>query len=190
MKYVLSGIGMLFGLVFVFMLMTVGVVSAANKPKRDNEQVLPGKGDTPKKAIIIYQPAITKVTTRMAQQLAAGLNEGGYEVTVNHPGKHLSMDLSGYDLIIFGSPTYAGQLAKALTKYMEQVCPELAKAPGKAPRLVLFATGGLEQTEEFDRLADILSGLNVVRKIKFSPGPQEKNDQIAYDLGIALAKND
>ncbi|HEY8344081.1 MAG TPA: hypothetical protein VIL66_02710 [Bacillota bacterium] len=190
MKYVLNGIGMLFGLVFVFMLITVGVVSAANKPRREHEQVLPGKGNTPKKAIIIYQPAITKVTTRMAQQLAAGLNEGGYEVTLNHPGKHLSMDLSGYDLIIFGSPTYAGQLTKALTQYMEQVCPELVKAPGKAPRIVLFATGGLEQTEEFDRVAGILSGLNVVRNIKFTSGSLEKNEQIAYDLGIELAKND
>ena len=187
MKYVLNGIGMLFGLVFVFMLITVGVVSAANKPKRENEQILPGKGDTPKKAIIIYQPGITKVTTRIAQHLAAGLNEGGYEVTLNHPGKYLSTDLSGYDLIILGSPTYAGQLAKALTKYMEQVCPKLAKAPDKAPRLVLFATGGLEQTEEFDRLTHILSGLNVVRKIKFTP---KKNERIAYDLGIELAKND
>lgn len=183
MKYVLSGIGILFGLVFVFMVLTVGVVSAANKSKGDKEQVLPGKGETPKKAIVIYQPALSKITTQMAQQLAAGLNAGGYEVTLNHPGKHLSTDLSGYELIVFGSPTYAGQLTKALTNYMAEVCPQLAKTTEKTPRIVLFATGGLEQTEEFDRLAELLTGLNVVKKVKFSPKGQN-----AYDLGLELAQ--
>jgi|SRR5690554_315283 len=188
MKCVLSGIGILFGLVIIFMLLTVGAVFAANKAKRDNEQVLPGKGETPKKAIIIYQPVLTKVTTRMAQQLAVGLNDGGYEVTLNHPGKHLSTDLFGYELIAFGSPTYAGQMTKALTNYMARVCPQLAKTKGEALRIVLFATGGVDQTEEFDRLAETLAGLNVVKKVKFSPGSKEKNEQIAYDLGFELTQ--
>jgi flavorubredoxin len=188
MKYVLSAIGTLFGLFIAFMLLAIGVVSAANKPKGDHEQVLPGKGENPKKAIIIYQPAIGKITTKMAQQLAAGLNEGGYEVTLNHPGKHLSRDLSGYELVIFGSPTYAGQLTKAITNYMVQVCPQLAAATSEKTRIAVFATGGLDQTEEFDRLAETLSGLNVVKKVKFATGPEEDKKKKAYDLGIELAK--
>ncbi|NLY91373.1 MAG: hypothetical protein GX081_07170 [Firmicutes bacterium] len=183
MKQILNGIGILFALFFVFMVLLVSVVSAANKPKGNKEQVLPGKGERPRKALIIYQPGLTKITSRRAQELAAGLNAGGYEVTLNHPGKHLTTDLSGYELVIFGSPTYAGQLTKALTNYMAQVCPGLAKATGETPRIVLFATGGLEQTEEFDRLAELLTGLNVVKMVKFSPkGPN------AYDLGLELAQ--
>lgn len=188
MRYVFGGIGILFGLLFVFMLLTVGLVSAANKPKGDHEKVLPGKGETSKKAIIIYQPALTKFTTKVARQLAAGLNEGGYEVTLNHPGKHLSRDLSGFNLIIFGSPTYAGQLTKALTNYMAQVCQQLVKITDETPRIAVFATGGIDQTEEFDRLAETLRGLNVVKKVKFVAGPEEENIKMAYDLGIELAK--
>ncbi|HEY8392529.1 MAG TPA: hypothetical protein VIL83_07370 [Capillibacterium sp.] len=183
MKHILSGIGLFFTFLFVLMLLLAGVVSAAGKPKGNKEQVLPGKGDKPKKALIIYQPALTKVTTRRAQELAAGLNAGGFEVTLNHPGKHLTTDLSGYDLVIFGSPTYAGQLTKALRDYLAEAAPVLAKAAGETPRIVIFATGGLEETEEFDRLAGLLTGLNVVKKVKFTPkGPD------AYNLGLELAQ--
>lgn len=183
MKHILSGVGFLFSLLFVLMVVMVGVVTAANKPKDDKEQVLPGKGEIPKKAMLIYQPALTKITTKIAQELAAGLNAGGYEVTLNHPGKHLATELSGYELVVFGSPTYAGQMTKALTNYMQQVCPQLAKEKGVKPRIVLFATGGLDQTEEFDRLAGLLSGLNVTKKVKFTAkGPN------AYDLGLELAQ--
>jgi len=178
-----SGIGVFLILVFVLMVLTVGMVSAANKPKGDKEQVLAGKGEKPKKAMIIYQPALTKITTEIAQELAAGLNAGGYEVTLNHPGKHLSTDLSGYELVVFGSPTYAGHMTKTLTKYMQQACPQLATATGVKPRIVLFATGQLDQTEEFDRLEGLLSELNVVKKVKFTPKGQN-----AYDLGLELAQ--
>jgi flavorubredoxin len=183
MKYLLHGIGIFFALIFAVMVLMVGVVAAVNKPKGDKEQVLPGKGDRPKKAIIIYQPALTKITARIAQELAAGLNAGGYEVILNHPGAHLSTNLSGYELVVFGSPTYAGQLTKALTNYMQQVCPQLAAATDQTPRIVLFATGGLDQTEEFDRLAGLLTGLNVVKKVKFT-----SKGQNAYDLGLELAQ--
>lgn len=183
MKPILSGIGFCLAFLIVLMLLVTGMVSAANKPKGDKEEILPGKGEKPKKAIIIYQPALTKVTTRRAQELAAGLNAGGYEVTLNHPGQDLAADLSQYDLVLFGSPAYAGQLTKALTDYMAEACPALAKAAGTTPRLVLFATGGLDQTEEFDRLAGLLAGLNVVKKVKFTPkGPD------AYALGLELAQ--
>jgi len=183
MKYILNGIGVLFTLLLVFMVLLVGVVTTANKPKGDNEQVLSGKDGITKKAMIIYQPGFTKFTTRIARELAAGINAGGYGVTINHPGKHLSTDLSGYELVIFGSPTYAGQLTKALTNYLTQVCPQLVKATGESPRIVLFATGGLAQTEEFERLDGMLAGLNVVKKVKFS-----SKEQSAYDLGLELAQ--
>ena len=188
MKYVLSGIGIMFGLFFVLMLLTVGFVSTVNRSKGDRGQVLPGEGENARKAIIIYQPAATKATTKVAQQLAAGLNAGGYEVTLNHPGEHLSPDLSGYGLIIFGSPTYAGQLTKTLTDYVVQVCSQLRAAMGETPRLALFATGAVDQLEEFDRLAETLNGLNVVKKVKFLSGAKETNEKTAYDLGLELAQ--
>ena len=54
-----SGIGVFLILVFVLMVLTVGMVSAANKPKA-MEQVL-ARVKNPE-GVIIYQPALTKIT--------------------------------------------------------------------------------------------------------------------------------
>jgi flavorubredoxin len=186
MKNFLIGVGVVFGILFVFMLLTVGVVSAANKPKGDKEEVLPGKKGNSKKALIIYHPGISKFTTRMTHQLAKGLNEGGYEVTLNHPGDHLSTDLSGYTLVVFGSPTYAGQISSAMRKYMARACPQIANTLTMG--IVLFSTGALDEIQEFDKLEEMLVGLNVVKKVKFLAGSKTENDKTAYDLGIELVK--
>ena len=186
-KIILSIIGCLFLIMLFCMLVMVGIVTVVNRPRGDREEVLSGKGANPKKALIIYQPALTNVTRQAAKQLADGLNAGGYEVTLNHPGNHLTVDLSGYDLVVFGSPTYAGQLTKALTQYMARGCPQLAKEGAEGPRVVLFATGGVDERQEFDRLAELLSGGKVVREVKFLTGDKEYAAK-AYALGAELAQ--
>ena len=54
--------------------------------------------------------------------------------------------------------------------------------------IVLFSTGALDETQEFDKLEEMLVGLNVVKKVKFLAGSKTENDKTAYDLGIELVK--
>lgn len=186
MKKIFIGIGVVFGFLFLFMLLMVGVISVVNRPRGAKEEVIPGKEGISKKALIIYQPGISKFTTKMARQLAKGINAGGYEVVLNHPGNHLTTDLSEYALVVFGSPVYAGQISSTLSKYMERVSLEMAGV--STTRIVLFSTGSLEQTEEIDRITETLNRLKVVKKVKFMTGAKEENDKIAYDLGMELAE--
>jgi flavorubredoxin len=181
LKNILIGAGVVFGLIFLAMISMVMIVSSVNKPKGNKEEVLAGNGRS-KKALIVYQPALTGITSRVARQIAKGLNEGGYEVTLNHPGEHLPADLSQYPIIVFGSPVYATQLSKALTDYMSKV----QEYPSR--RIVLYSTGSvMNEVKELDAMESLLKGGKAFKKVKFSAAGNNDNDKLAYELGKELA---
>ena len=118
----------------------------------------------------------------MAHQIAKGLNDGGYEVTLNYPGDHLSADVSSYSLLVFGSPVYSGQPSKALTDYMSKI------KVSSSSRIVLYSTGGFKFYMELDTMEKSLKSMTAYKKIKFLTGAKKENDTIAFDLGKELSK--
>lgn len=182
LKIILLGAGILFGLLIVTMLGMVMTVSSVNKPKGNKESVLASSNQS-KKALIVYQPALTNITTNAARQIAKGLNDGDYEVTLNHPGEHLPVDLSKYAIVVFGSPVYASQVPKVLTDYISKV--EIFSQG----RIVLFSTGSVvNELIELDTMENLLKGAKAFKKVKFSAAGNNDNDKLAYDLGRELAK--
>lgn len=181
-KNILIGAGSILGLLIVTMIVMVMIVSSVNKPKGNKEEVL-AKNDHLKKALIVYQPALTNITSGVARQIAKGLHEGGYEVTLNYPGEHLPTDLSQYSVIVFGSPVYAGQVSKALTDYMSKVKVH------STGRIALYSTGSvMNEVKELDAMENLLKGVKTYKKVKFFTAGNKDNDQLAYDLGKNLAK--
>lgn len=47
--------------------------------------------------------------------------KAGRTITLNTPGKHLSSDISGYSIVVFGSPNYGGSPGEALLNYMKRI---------------------------------------------------------------------
>jgi flavodoxin len=133
------------------------------------------------KALIVYQPGITGFTHEMAHQIAAGLNDKGYEVMLNHPGRFLSSDVSQYSLVIFCSPVYSGQPSRALSDYMSTV------KTSPSCRIVLISTGGFKYYMELDAMERSLRGTKAYKKVKFITG-DSGNDRSAYHLGLELSK--
>lgn len=180
-KGILIGVGSVFGLFFLMMIIMVVIVSSVNKPKGNKEEIL-ASTDHSRRALIVYQPALTNITANVARQIAKGLHEGGYEVTLNCPGEHLPVDLSKYPVIVFGSPVYAGQISKALTDYMTKV----SNYP--SGRIALYSTGSvMNEVKELDTMESFLKGAKAYKKVKFSAAGKNNNDQLAYDLGKELA---
>ncbi|MCX7772935.1 MAG: flavodoxin domain-containing protein [Clostridia bacterium] len=168
---------------FLAMLVAMGglvlFMNSANGDKGDNKTVLASVDENAPKALVVYQPSISKNSDKVAKAIAQGLNEKGYEVTLNYPGKHLDTSLSEYDLVVFGSVVYAGQPAKALADYM-------ATVKAYAPRVALFSVGGLDQSPELDALEKLVVGSSVESKTKFTTKNQDMVKE-AKALGLSLA---
>lgn len=95
--------------------------SYLNSQKGSKVEVLSSSQPSPQKALIIYQPGISDISSRIAHQITKGLNDEGYEVTMNYPGDHLSADVSKYSLLVFGTPVYSEQPSKALIDYISRI---------------------------------------------------------------------
>lgn len=181
LKNILIGAGAILGLMFLAMISMVAVVSSVNKPKGNKEEVLAGNGGI-KKALIVYQPALSGITTNVARQIGKGLNEAGFEVTLNHPGDHLPVDLSKYQVVVFGSPVYAGQTSKVLKDYMSKV------QISSLGRIGLYSTGSvMNELTELDTMEGLLKGVKVYKKVKFSAAGNNDNDKLADKFGKELA---
>jgi flavorubredoxin len=148
----------------------------------DRHEVLKAATENPEKALVVYQPSVTSASSDVAHAIAKGLNDGGYEVTLNTPGKHLSADISSYSVVVFGSPNYGGSPGKPLLDYMMQI----GDFNGK--RILLFSTSGSADGRlEFDKLEALLQGMKPYKTIKLKASNTEENKETAYRLGVAAA---
>jgi flavodoxin len=148
----------------------------------DRSEMLRSKTNNPAKALVVYQPSITSASSDVAHSIAKGLNDAGYEVVLNTPGKHLSSDISGYFIVVFGSPNYGGSPAEPLLDYMKRIEDFTGK------RVLLFSTSGsAEGRLEFDKMEALLHGMKPYKTVKFAASESEKNKVTAYRLGVEVA---
>lgn len=182
MKKFLLIIGIIFGALILCVILFVLVILSTNLSKGDHKEVLQSKETPLRKALIVYQPSISDFSGQMAHQIAKGLNDGGYEVALNYPGKHLTVDISDYQLVVFGSATYYSQPSKVLTDYMSSITNN---TQGK---IVLYSTGIVpDSLEEFDTMEKALKEIKPYKRVKFDANAKEKSDKAAYELGKELA---
>lgn len=182
-RRILLGIGILVGVIILAVVVFAVVLSSVNASKGNHEEVLNSPQSAAKKALIVYQPSLSSLTGDMAHQIAKGLYDNGFTVTLNNPGGHMPSDLSTYDVVVFGSPVYAGKVSKALTDYMAKIT---AYPSG---RIVLFSTGGMpDDTQELNEMAQLLGSTPIYKQVKFSAKDKDSSAAQAYSLGAELAK--
>ena len=119
----------------------------------------------------------------MAHQIAQGLCDGGYDVTMNYPGDKLTYKVSDYQIVVFGAATYAGKPSKALTDYLSDL-KDLSSS-----KIVLYSTGSVpDDRTEFKIMDKALGGVKPYKIIKFDTNKKSANEKTAYDFGKELAK--
>ncbi len=170
MKVAIACISIVLASVLIVIATTGVCILLNNRDFGNKEEVL--KGTTSEKALVVYQPSRLNYTREAALGIAKGLNNAGMEVTLNHPGKHLSTDVSQYSIIVFGSATYANKVSKVLVNYVKG----LKNAEGK--KIVIFTTGfNMDPNNQSDlkKIEDALGNQKVFEKTKFkSKGNLEK----------------
>ena len=180
------------GFVIIIIITIIIAVNWAIKMSKaehgDNPIILQSKEINPKKALVIYQPSLTKASYIVAHSIAQGLNDSGLEVTINYPGKHLSSDVSHYSVIAFGGPVYGGSVPKALIDYIERI------EGFSNQRIVLFSTAGggkeapPEQKTELRKMEKLLNETKPFSTTRFNFQEADINKEEAYKLGTAAAK--
>lgn len=135
-------------------------VDGNTKVYTGNEKILASKAST-KKALIIYQPSRTSLTSNMANTIGERLNKFGYEVTINNPSEKISSDIDKYEVVVFGTPIYAGQSSPVLESYIKKI----KNFSGK--RILIFATcADKKDTKAIDHLEGLIKAADKIEKIK------------------------
>lgn len=185
-KKIFLVIGIIFVLLILCVVLFCLMILSTNLPKGNHEEVLKSDGQPIGKALIIYQPSISNISSRMAHQIAKGLNDSGYEVTMNYPGKKLTYDISSYQVVIFGSPAYWSNSSKALIDYIKSI------KDYSLGKVVLYSTGiAMNSMDEFDGMEKSLKDVKPYKVFKFDTNlKKEENENTAYELGKELSKND
>lgn len=137
-----------------------------------------------KKALIVYQPAVTKATDEAAYALARGFHDSGYEVALGSPGDHLPADISGYCVVAFGFPVYGSSVPEALKTYIRRI----GDFSGK--RILIFSTAGFSDKPgtELDQMLELIN-VQPYANAKWICADKEKILVEAYELGLNAAKS-
>ena len=73
------------------------------------------------KALIVYQPGLSRFPDDVVAAFREGLIQSGWEVATTTASAEAPATVSGYDLVVLGSPVYAGAPGNALTRYVRRV---------------------------------------------------------------------
>jgi flavorubredoxin len=74
-----------------------------------------------KTALVIYHPGLASFQHDTTYAFADGLIENGWKVEITTPSSDAPTDLSGYSLLVLGSPVYADAPAPTLQRHLERI---------------------------------------------------------------------
>jgi flavodoxin len=78
-------------------------------------------------ALVLYDPGLSGATTRVAEKVAADLQAEGYTVTVAGIRSAEASNTTNYDIIVVGSPIYAGAPTSSVKEFLGNLNPNSAK---------------------------------------------------------------
>ena len=144
-----------------------------SKERKPKEEIYNGEGE--KNALVIYQPSPHGTVDSMAKAAALALQDMGYTVVTNYPGKSLNYDVSRYDVLAFGSAVYIGTVSEVLVDYIKSLHFE-----GK--KVFLFAVGiNVKEKKELGIMEKWIGKGNFISKVKVEKGEEQLIDQIVRE---------
>jgi flavorubredoxin len=77
--------------------------------------------DGTRTALIIYHPGLSSFMKDVAYAFADGLTENGWRVEITTASSQAPTDLSGYSLLVLGSPVYADGPSPTIKRHIERI---------------------------------------------------------------------
>jgi flavorubredoxin len=173
-------------LVFVISVVVVGAIFfKINSDFTSEIDVLNLEGT--KTALVIYHPGLASFQQDTTYAFADGLVENGWKVEITTPSSEAPTDLSGYSLLVLGSPVYAGAPAPSLQRHLERI----GDLNGIATALIVTSGGSdgeaeatLQQAVE-DHDGNVVLVLSLYTSTPNDGDPLTLAEQAGRDLIIA-----
>ena len=138
-------------------------------------------------ALIIYHPGLSSFMEDVAYAFADGLVESGWRVEITTASSEAPTDVSGYSLLVLGSPVYADAPASSIGRHIERI------GDLKGIDTVLLVTSGgsvgsaeasMQQTvEEYNGRVELV--LSLFTSAPNDGDPLDIAEQAGRDLVIA-----
>jgi len=74
-----------------------------------------------KNAFVIYHPGMTSLMKDVTYAFADGLVSNGWRVEITTPSSGAPTHISGYDLLVLGSPVYGFSLTPTIERHLERI---------------------------------------------------------------------
>ncbi|MDX2201499.1 MAG: hypothetical protein NW223_02010 [Hyphomicrobiaceae bacterium] len=116
------------------------------------------------KSLIVHHPGLTGFQEQVTAAFAEGLAQSGWRVDRTTASRQAPSDVSGYDLIVLGSPVYGGAAAVPLRDYIARV----ADFQGKPVALLLTAAGDADDAMEATAAAVTTERGKVVARLGYT----------------------
>jgi len=125
-------------------------------------------------ALMVYHPGLTGFLGKVMEAFSEGMVSIGYRVEMTTASPRAPTEITKYDLLVLGSPTYGGNTSKPLSDYLTTL-GDLGKMP-----VVVIATGLGNETaaSHMEELVEKNNG-TVVLKLRYSG--MGANDEILDD---------
>jgi len=133
-------------------------------------------------AFIAYHAGLSSFQEDVTMAFVRGLVSSGWKCDVTTASREGSADLSGYDLLVLGAPTYALKPARPITQYLERV----GALNGLPTVLIVTAAGTTERAASI--LADAVTkaaGIPIELLELLQAGPNEEIHGISHAMEIA-----
>jgi flavodoxin len=89
-------------------------------------------------ALVVYDPGVSGTTKNVAITIADDLQAKGYKVELAGVKSSAAADVSAYDVIVIGGPTYVGNISSSIRGYLQGLEPSTNAMVG------VYATGSVE----------------------------------------------
>jgi len=150
----------------------------------DSEQ--PSKKDTLKpevskavgRALIIYHPGATAYTEEAACAIGKALQAKGWEVHLDRANSKAISDLSDFNLLCVGSPTYMASPRPPIVNYINR-CTNLEKRA-----CLVLTTGGADPNESNKKLQNLLKsrGGKVISSLALLTKQKDQLDELTEEF--------
>jgi len=103
---------------------------------------------------VVFRPGVTGFNEEIVNEFIRGLIDSDWRVEVTTTSEETPTNVTGYDLIVLGSPVNGGQPHEAMQNYLARVDFE-----GKPVALIL-TSGGEDASAAFEVFRDATTGAN------------------------------
>lgn len=153
-------IGIFIGVIILVM----AVAYLIGYSRSHGSEIVKPEGAVVGKAIIVYDPGLSGGTKTAASHMAEDLKSKGYEVKLAGVRSSDAVDISGYDILVVGSPTYGAKPTGPITSYLDGL-----ENPGNITAGVYALSGGDTQDAEMV-MAEMLKNKSIPVKVSVKYG--------------------